>query len=538
MQRDFYEMIQRKGAFRMQNKRRFFLQALLMTGVTLLLRSVGVSAQVIIAAKIGEEAVGVSSLIGGVSGFAVTLALSGIQLGCTRMVAEGLGQRDSALVRKTMRCVITHALFFGGVSGLLLLFGAPLIARYWLRDLRTLSSLRLMALTLPVIALSACFSGYFVAVRRVYKSASAQVLEEVLRIGCTLLLLQRSASAGLETALLSLAFSGVIADIFAGALLLVLYLWDRKIHFPRKNETPTPYTHTTVARRLLSVTMPVAVAAYARSGLITLEHMLIPIGLQAFGHTHSDALAAYGLVHSMALPVVLFPNALLSAFAGLLIPEVTEAHVRSEHRRIRGMMERVFGLTLFYSVGIAGLMIAFSQELGMVLYDSSQAARYIHILAPLIPIMYLDSATDAMLKGLGEQVYSMKVNIFDASLSVFLVWILVPQFGIMGYIITIYIAEILNGALSMVRLFRICSPKLDLFTWVCKPLFSIIVATQLTRLVYLFCRSGGVLTHITQGSGMIFFLSTAAFVYGLMLYISGALKRKDMTWISGFFRAG
>ena len=60
----------------MQDKRRFLWQALLMTGVSLLLRSVGVSAQVIIASRIGAEAVGISSLIGGVYGFAVPLTIT------------------------------------------------------------------------------------------------------------------------------------------------------------------------------------------------------------------------------------------------------------------------------------------------------------------------------------------------------------------------------------------------------------------------------------------------------------------------------
>ena len=106
--------------------------------------------------------------------------------------------------------------------------------------------------------------------------------------------------------------------------------------------------------------MPVAIAAYARSGLITLEHMLIPIGLQSFGQSHAEALSSYGMVQSMALPVLLFPCALTGAFAGLFIPEVTEAHVKGQLVRIRYMMQRVFSLTLLYAIGTAGLMTAFS----------------------------------------------------------------------------------------------------------------------------------------------------------------------------------
>jgi len=66
-------------------------------------------------------------------------------------------------------------------------------------------------------------------------------------------------------------------------------------------------------------------------------------------------------------------------------------------------------------------------------------------------VMYLDIGTDCALNGLGEQVYSMKVNILDAAVSALLVWLLVPGLGITGYTATIYIAELLNFALSVAR---------------------------------------------------------------------------------------
>ena len=100
-------------------------------------------------------------------------------------------------------------------------------------------------------------------------------------------------------------------------------------------------------------------------------------------------------------------------------------------------------------------MLFLSGELGSVLYDNGEVSYFIKMLAPLIPIMYMDTATDAMLKGLGEQVYSMNVNIIDALISVCCVAILVPKFGIHGYLITIYITEILNASLSITRLLRV-----------------------------------------------------------------------------------
>ena len=452
--------------------------------MSLLLRSVGVLSHMIIADRVGAEALGVSSLVVGVSGFAVTLAVSGIQLGTTRLCSQGLGRGDDAFVHRALRCSIAHALCFGLLAAGLMIAFAPLIGKYWIRDARAVSALRILGISLPFIALASCLSGYFVAVRRAYKSASVQVPEEVVRVALTLFLLDRMAGRGLESALTALALSAAIADVFSGLALSALYLWDRKRHFPPLSKHASPPSYTDIGHSLLGITLPLSVAAYVRSGLVTLQHTFIPIGLERYGLTTSASLATYGQVQSMALPVLLFPAAPLAAFAGLLIPEVTEAQVRGERQSIQSLSKSVYRWALIYAIGVSGLMIAFSHELGALLYDSREAGAYIRLLAPLIPVMYIDSATDAILKGLGEQVYSMKVNIIDAAASLLLVWLLTPTLGIVGYLIAIYATEILNAALSIVRLLQRTEVRLPVMALVAKPLVCIVGATSVTRLLY------------------------------------------------------
>ena len=513
----------------MKEKRRFLFQGLLLTAVSLLLRAVGVGAQAYISSRIGAEAVGVSSLIGSVGGFAITLALSGLHLGCTRLVSEGLVNHDSRFIRRSLGCAIIHAMLFGTLSCVLLFSTSRTIATFWLRDLRVVPSLRLLALTLPGIAISSCISGYFVAVRRVWKSAFVQVGEEVVRLACTVILLQRMAENGLQAALLALAIANAVADISACLLLLLLCRHDVRRHIPRCVNANS--RGDSVVRQLLSITLPVATAAYARSGLITLEHMLIPVGLKRAGIEHSVAMASYGALHSMALPVVLFPCALLGAFSGLLIPEITQAHVRRESAHIRSMMQRVFLLTLIFSIGVAGIILCFSRELGLLLYGNEQAALYIRVLAPLVPVMYMDSATDAMLKGLGQQVYSMNVNIVDASLSVLLVWLLMPGMGIWGYVATIYFTELLNAALSIARLLTIGELRPRLGQWIVKPLAAIVTATIVSR--WFITATDAVVSPFV----LILSITGCAMVYGLLILMLGAIKRDELRWLSDFARA-
>ena len=90
-----------------------------------------------------------------------------------------------------------------------------------------------------------------------------------------------------------------------------------------------------------------------------------------------------------------------------------------------------------------------------MVYHSAEAAEYTLLLGLLVPFMYLDTAVDSVLKGLGEQVYSMKVNIADAASGLILVLLLTPLLGMGGYILTIWVCEVGNLAASIHRLKKV-----------------------------------------------------------------------------------
>ena len=140
--------------------------------------------------------------------------------------------------------------------------------------------------------------------------------------------------------------------------------------------------------------------------------------------------------------------------------------------------------------------------------------------------MYLDTTVDSMLKGLGEQVYSMNVNILDASLSVLLVFWLVPLFGIQGYVITIFISELVNAAFSITRLLNISRIHFKLGKWVWKPLLSVVGATALTNL--LVRRS---VFPLPDGLSLTLHILLSTALYLLLLYLTSALDKEDIQWM-------
>ncbi len=520
----------RLGRLFSANARRFATNALLLIAVNLFMRTVGVAFNVYLSRRAGGEVMGLYSLLFGVYGLSLTLGCAGIGLGTTRMVADVMGQfcppegmsrvdteTDSAC-RQAIRSVLRRCLIYSAIcgtgAGVLLFFGAPLIGTYWLGDERTILSLRVLALTLPAVAVVSVFGGYFTAVRRIGKNAAVGIVGQFLRVGFCAYLLTLWLPDGVEMTCLALVLGGALSEICGFFLNLAAFLYDRRRYLAGTTDTNCEVIPEGATRKLLGITVPVTLAATMRSGLLTLQHALIPKGLKASGASWEQALSSYGVVHSVVLPVVLFPSAFINSYSGLLVPEVAESWARGDRERVSRLSYRVITPALIFSFGVAGVMACFGMELGEIICGSREAGRYIRILAPLIPIMYVDSSVDAFLKGMGEQVYSMNVNIIDALCSVILVWALLPRMGLFGYIVAIYATETLNTTLSLCRMLRLSGMKVRLWRQVVAPILSVVGATVLCRLV-----GAGLGIGITGLATLVVWISICAIAYLLLVRI-------------------
>lgn len=521
----------------MRRAKRYFLNAILLSAVSILMQSVSVSFNVYLSGKVGAEAMGLLTLISTVTGFSVTLATSGIQIAVIKRIAETIpycreGQTvsaESAAKRKRiMVSALLYALFFGLLAAILLFSLSYPLAKHGIGDLRSLPSLRLYAFGLPFIAVSSVLSGYFSAVRRVHKNVAAKVGEQAVRIGAVSALLLVAVPAGASYACAAVVGGGALAEVLSCLFSGVLYLHDRKKHFP-----PTPAEAfpplAALMKPTVSIAFPIALSAYARSALLTVEHMAIPWGLKKYGVSSEAALASYGVLHGMVFPLLLFPSAILSAFSGLLVPEIAECHGARDRARIEGITAKVFRVSLLFSIGVAGIFVCFSHEIGVTVYGSTEAAEHIRALAPLIPLMYLDGAVDSILKGMGEQLYSMKVNITDSLTGILMVVLLLPRMGIRGYRIVILICEVLNVTLSIFKMLSVTGLRTNPVRWIFKPLACIVLSTLLFRFVL----DRGLLLSLTGAGGreaLLLTITGVAVLYLLFNYLLGSLSVSDLRW--------
>lgn len=520
----------------MDRLKKFFANGILMTLVSLAARYVSVGFNVYLSNKIGAVAMGVFTLVSSVYGFALTLATAGLSLATTKLVSEALGKGASAdyptdaTIGKIMKKSLLFAFCLSSASAILLFMLSEPIGSTLLKDRRTVSSLKILAASLVPIALSSSMSGYFTAMRKIYKNAALQVASQAIRIYACVMLLSSTVAKDLESACVAIVSATVISECICFAIEAILFYIERR---RARSGSASASADRKLPSKLLRITIPVALSAYMRSALVTVEHLLIPWGLERSGATRDISLAAYGTLHSVVFPLVLFPSAISSSFAGLLVPEISESDAAGDKARIERIISRVLKTVLIYSIGTAGILMCLSSELGQVLFPESDSASFILMIAPLVPVMYLDTSVDSILKGLGYQFYSMVVNIADALISVILVCLLLPRFGILGYVITVYFTELLNAALSITKLICVTKTPVRVFEWVAKPIIAAILSTALLRFVL---RALGIFAQARIEIFLHVLLCAAA--YFLLLVLMRAISPKAIfRSIKGFIKS-
>ena len=419
-----------------------FYNALLLTGVNLLLRFVSTSFQVYLSGRIGAAGIGLLQLVLSVGALAITAGMGGIRTATMYLCAEVVGQRKQDQMSWVLSGCILYSLGLSfAAAGLLYIF-APQIAAEWIGDTAVTSAIRLLACFLPVNCLCGVMIGHFTAINRITTLAAIEVAEQLGTMLFTVLLLHFWADQDTVRSCHAVILGGGFGACFTLLCLLTL----------KRRSAQRMGARISVRKKLWDTAVPLAIADNVKAGITTTENLMVPKRLSLCPGENAP-LAAFGMVCGMVFPVLMFPAAILFGLAELLIPELARCNAAGSTTRIRYLTERSFQLALFYGCLCGGILFISADFLCEKLYHTPEAGKLLRLFASLAPMLYCDAITDAMTKGLGQQKISVRYNIFTSALDVALLFILLPRYGMSGYFLSFLITHLLNFILS-IRLLR------------------------------------------------------------------------------------
>ena len=411
---------------------------LLLAASGLALRGLGILFHTVLARRIGAEGMGLMGLIWTVGGFAGTLGSSGVRVAALQLTARAFGRKDSAGIDSALRGCLQYGLLVSAAVGTGLILLAEPLAGLLLKEPRTAPALRVLGLLLPFPVLCGTMRSCFTARGRVKQLVGVELLERLVSLALTFALLH-GAGDRLEP-----VCAGVVSGSYGGCALSFCLLWGL---YRRENPTRGRAALGLAAKQSL----PLALNDYLRAGLGTVEQFLIPYGLEKTGSRH-EALAAYGMISAMVFPVLWFPSEIIFALSELMVSELARILAQKNHRRLRLLVGKSLRYTVFYAAGTAAVLLGLAGWLGEVLFHSARAGYYIRLFCPMVLFLYLDAMVDGLQKGMGQQLFLVRYNSFTNVIDVLGLWLLLPPFGIGGYLFTYCLSHLVNFFLSLRRL--------------------------------------------------------------------------------------
>lgn len=432
---------------------------MILTLTSLVIRGIGILFRIYLAARVGAEGMGLYQMV--ISLYTLASAAgSGLPTTVTGQLSAM--PDDRSRLRPLFFGVVMSALALG-LSGLAFFTFAEPISTHLLSDPRTALSLRILTVSLPFMGMSMCIKGYFIARNKTGIPSSAQFFEQIVRIAVIVAALWWLGDADLEKLCAAVILGDSMAEIASFFFMLTALLLDAR---RRPRSSGTKFSR----REMLKISLPVTGSRYLTTALRAAENIIIPMCLTAYSASSQEAIARFGMLKGMAIPLLFFPASFLGALSTLLLPEVSRHYRAGNLAGVRACVSSAMRTTLFAAMPIMGVFLTFGREISQLIYQSEGVGLIVVTLAPIVPFMYLECVCDGILKGLTQQAHSLLYNVIDSVIRMAAIWVLVPRFGMEGFLGIMIFSNILTSTLNIRCLLRASRMHIAFGQWVFVPL--------------------------------------------------------------------
>lgn len=448
----------------MSRKQTIIRGTIILTITGFLSRFMGFFYRIFLSRTFGEEGVGLYQLIFPVYALCYSLTTAGIETAISRTVARKVSLGKEREAREFLLTGLSLSFLLACICMLAMQKNAAFIAASILGDERCIPLLTILSYTVPCSAIHSCICGYCYGLKQTSVPASAQLIEQTTRIS-GVYLLYRLLIKDQGNAPITIAVCGLVIGEFFSALytisILPGFLKGRSITQAFRRCSPSgasdrqtfPTMTAGILYRRLKELLPLSIPLTANRVLINLlqsiEAISIPGRLQRFGLDTSQALSLYGVLNGMALPCILFPSAVTSSISIMLMPTVAEIQAADDRSEMLEIIKKVTGACFTLGLFCCLIFLLFGSWIGISLFDSRTAGKFILTLAWICPFLYTNSALSSVINGLGKTSSTLFVNSFSLLIRIAGVFYAIPLFGIQGYLWGLLISQLAATLMSV-----------------------------------------------------------------------------------------
>ena len=497
---------------------------------TLLLTATGLFSQVVgflyrmaLSRLIGAETMGLYQLLMPVYSMLMSVTAVGLTVAVSTLSARYHALGDGGTVRLVLRRALNSFLLIAVPLGLAVMALSDPISVYLLGDARTRLGVVLLAPCVLLTGVENLHKHCFYGIGRVRPPAAVETAEQLIRAGAVLGLLLALLPRSAEETVGLIVLGMVLCEVFSACALTLLF----RRHWRRV--PPGAPGEPVSVRRLMDIAVPVGATSLLGTLLGSANAVLIPAKLVEGGMTLSEAMAEFGVLSGMTLPLLGLPTGFIGALCLVMVPDLSRRTAQGDKRAAGGFLDRVMSATSLLMAPAMALLTVVGPTVGRALFKDQRVGELMLPLAVGTLLGCWQSVLSGALNGLGLQGKAARNAVLSDVVQLAFTFFTVSRWGLAGFAAGYAASGLAGMALNLASVLRAAELRLRLFEWFLRPLLSALLMGLWCNLLFRVMLGAGC------GQGWSALACTAL---GLVVYAAALLAQGlSVTTVFARFRA-
>ena len=498
--------------------------ALVLTGTGIVGQFLGFVYRILLSRLIGAEIMGLYQLIMPVYAVLLSLTAVGLTAAVSNLSASYSARGDRGTVRQVLRrCLFYFVVVFAALAGITALLYDP-ISVYLLGDARTQTGLLLLLPCILLTGVENLHKHFFYGIGAVRPPAAVELCEQIIRSAAVLGLLVLLLPQNPERTVGLIVVGMIVCEVFSALTLAVLA--RRRL---AGEHWKGSLTSRQLDQKIMSIALPVGLTSLLGNLMGSANAVLIPQRLVAAGAEVEHAMAEFGVLCGMTIPMLCLPTAFIGALGLVLMPKLAQGEALGNRVLVRRRIERSLTAASVLMFPALALLVVVGPVLGTLLFRQEGVGRYLLPLSVGVLFTCWQAVLGCALNGLNKQGSAARSSILSGALQLVCTYVLLgrPGIGIAGYAVGFVASAALGTVLNWIQVRKTAGVTLHLFHWLVAPGLSALLMGLTGNLLFRILLDCGVGAVPAMG---------ACTLFGVVLYLA-ALQAQGMS-LKKLFRLG
>ncbi len=404
--------------------------------------------RIILTRIIGAEGIGIYQICLTVFAVFLTAASSGVPITVSRLMAKSGASGDTRGKHAAVTAGIVSTLIITIPIAIILFFGRSAFGFLFSDD----RCMDIFIILLPGLVLTSVYSvirGSFWGNKQFVPYSVIELLEDAIMVVAGVWLVW-GVSDPVDGARLAI-IAVLISYVFSFCVSLFWY-------FRKGGRMANPKPQL---KPLFSAAAPITAMRTSTSLLNSAVAVILPLLLvNVCGYTNSEALALYGIVLGMAVPLIYSPNALIGSIAVVVAPELSENYYKKRDDAVRYDIEKTIKAAVFIAALLVPVLFVLGSALSIFLYDSELCGKIVTISSFMILPTCITMITNTVLNSMNCEKRTLVYFFIGAAVMLICLLFLTRYMGVYAYVLGISLSQIICAVLNLIYLSKKC-PKLN-----------------------------------------------------------------------------